>query len=370
MAQLEAAQDRAASLEAQLEEALAASKRKNSSAWRLRQENQQLKTELSTKNSSLEKEFEQRQKIREAAEVACERTRQAATKEMEMAHSVARQAHAAADEEVSRIGKAAVAAALQIDAAMTSQMKSLTEHVLSSLSQQETRVERLQSTSTRVRTELITAQRAAVVAGMEAAQAETEMVEAEAARNTERKLREDAEQRAAIAIQRLSKGPAGSPANSPERTEWSAATTRSGQRPGKLEEALAEALAARVRAEQACMEAEAQALKAEERAEQADIAAQQAMAEAEETITSTRAEAETTMAAAVAENRASAALRLAAEDKALSATAEVRRLQVRVAQLEREIRRSVKTDSAQPAVPGEVYDAACLTPCAATTAFA
>ena len=122
LAQLETAQDRAASLETQLEEAAAASKRKNSSAWRLRQENQQLKAELSAKSASLNHEFKQRQEIREAAEMACERTKTKAATEMEMAHSVARQAHAAASQEVSRAGQAAAAAVREMENAMKAKL--------------------------------------------------------------------------------------------------------------------------------------------------------------------------------------------------------------------------------------------------------
>eukprot|EP01048_Picozoa_sp_COSAG05_P010346 COSAG05_NODE_903_length_6662_cov_2.632333_5_plen_382_part_00 len=337
LAQLETAQDRAASLEAQLEEAAAASKRKNSSAWRLRQENQQLKAELSAKSASLNHEFKQRQEIREAAEMACERTKTKAATEMEMAHSVARQAHAAASQEVSRAGQAAAAAVREMENAMMSQMQAMSERVLNSLSEQASRVARLQTASTRVKTELITAQRAAVVAGMEAAQAETEMAEAEAACDKERKLREGAEQRTALVMQRLEKGRSPASICSPERTEWSASTTRAGQRPGKLEEALAEAVAAKGQAERTCVDAEAKAMGAEARAKDAEIAAREAVAKAKEAVSSAQAEAADVTASAKAEIRASAALRLAAESEAFDAKAEVRRLRVRVTELERGI---------------------------------
>ena len=90
LAQLEAAQDRAKRLEGELAEAAAASKRKNGSAWRLRQcvplawtahsygalmqncrrENQRLKAELAEQKSNLEQEFVGKQELRAAAEAA------------------------------------------------------------------------------------------------------------------------------------------------------------------------------------------------------------------------------------------------------------------------------------------------------------
>ena len=70
MLQLEAAQERAAGLETELASASTASKRKNGSAWRLRQENQQLKAELATKSATLADEFAGKQELRAAAEAA------------------------------------------------------------------------------------------------------------------------------------------------------------------------------------------------------------------------------------------------------------------------------------------------------------
>jgi hypothetical protein len=61
-------------------DAAAASKRKNSSAWRLRQENQRMKTELAEKAAQLDQEFVGKQELRQAAQAVCERTKAEAAK--------------------------------------------------------------------------------------------------------------------------------------------------------------------------------------------------------------------------------------------------------------------------------------------------
>jgi hypothetical protein len=132
------------------------------------------------------------------------------------------------------------------------------------------RIERVSAASGKLKTELINAQRAAMVAGMEASQAKADAERAE-------DLRNEAVQRAKIATDRLAHsgggaGPAttGSPATAGGSRSLSSSATQQPQqeleeRIRELEGSLQAAISGRRAAEEAAVEATSRAAKAEAR---------------------------------------------------------------------------------------------------------
>ena len=198
---LEESQRDTQALTAELEKAVASSKRKNSSAWKLRQEVDQLKIDVGKKAEALEAEFKAHAQYRELVEDTLQQQAVAETKykaELVTAKGEAMAAAAVVENEKAAARRFVEQVASQMERSVMKDLSDLRDVIGDEMGTSSIRIERLSLATGRLKVELINAQRAAMVAGMEAAQASATAATAE-------EQRTEALHRAKIATDRLAK---------------------------------------------------------------------------------------------------------------------------------------------------------------------
>ena len=275
---LEESQREVSALSIKLKKAASSSKKQNSSAWKLRQEVDQLKVDVAKKAQALETEFKAHAQYRELVEDTLQQ--QAAAEAKYRAEVVSAQGEAMAAAAVAQNEKAAARrfveqVASEMERTVMKDLADLRDVVSDEMRSASLRIARVSEASKRLKTELVNAQRAAMVAGMEAAQATADAERAEEQRN-------EAVHRAKIATDRLAHS--GSPAGascagaaaatgSPTVVGGSPTASAMAQRPQQeheerlreLERALQAAISGRRAAEEEAVEATSRTAKVEAR---------------------------------------------------------------------------------------------------------
>eukprot|EP01043_Picozoa_sp_COSAG02_P055359 COSAG02_NODE_6406_length_3594_cov_2.434049_2_plen_281_part_00 len=270
---LEESQHEVSALSMKLKKAATSSKRQNSSTWKLRQEVDQLKVDVAKKAEALEAEFKAHAKYRELVEDTLQQQAVAETKykaELVSAQGEAMAAAAVVQNEKAAARRFVEQVASEMERSVMKDLGDLRDVVSDEMQSASVRIERVSAASGKLKTELINAQRAAMVAGMEASQAKADAERAE-------DQRKEAVQRAKIATDRLAHsgggagpGTTGSPATAGgSRSLPSSATQQPQQeleeRIRELEGSLQAAISGRRAAEEAAVEATSRVAKAEAR---------------------------------------------------------------------------------------------------------
>ena len=277
---LEESQREVSALSIKLKKAASSSKKQNSSAWKLRQEVDQLKVDVAKKAQALETEFKAHAQYRELVEDTLQQQAAAEAKyrsELVSAQGEAMAAAAVAQNEKAAARRFVEQVASEMERTVMKDLADLRDVVSDEMRSASLRIGRVSEASGRLKTELINAQRAAMVAGMEAAQATADAERAE-------EQRKEAVHRAKIATDRLahSGSPAGGSFAAAAAATGSPPTVAGGgsppasataqrpqheheQRLRELERALQAAISGRRAAEEEAVEATSRTAKSEAR---------------------------------------------------------------------------------------------------------